>query len=68
MVYRKMPIVDSLRKAGYPLLEGKYPAKEHCRKVATYLKAHGYDVDGVIYLESQKTTMIEDNDMTQTFR
>lgn len=51
------------------ILKGKYPAKAHCAKVAAYLKKTVED-DGParIYLEGQKTRMIEDNDEPQPFR
>ncbi|KAI9737007.1 MAG: hypothetical protein M1834_000596 [Cirrosporium novae-zelandiae] len=45
------------------ILKGKYPAKAHAKKVSEYLKA----TDGVIYLEGQKTRMIEDNDEAAHF-
>ncbi|KAJ5084292.1 hypothetical protein NUU61_008871 [Penicillium alfredii] len=48
------------------ILAAKYPAKAHARRVAETLKAqHGA---GVIYLESQKDRLIEDNDETMPFR
>ena len=51
------------------ILEGKYPAKAHCEKVAAALKKEGkHDVPSRIYLEGQKTRMIEDNDEAQPFR
>lgn len=50
------------------ILQGKYPAKAHARRVAEYLVAHGHGRDGVVYLESQKTRMIEDNDEPMPFR
>ena len=46
------------------ILSGKYPAKAHAKRVASYLKA----TTGVIYLQGQKTRMIEDNDEPQPFR
>ena len=50
-------------------LEGKYPAKAHCAKVAAYLKEKaGSDGPSRIYLQGQKTRMIEDNDEPQPFR
>lgn len=51
------------------ILKGKYPAKAHCAKVAAYLKETVKD-DGParIYLQGQKTRMIEDNDEPQPFR
>ena len=51
------------------ILEGKYPAKAHCAKVAAYLKEKtGSDGPSRIYLQGQKTRMIEDNDEPQPFR
>lgn len=51
------------------VLEGKYPAKAHCAKVAAYLKGKtGNDGPSRIYLQGQKTRMIEDNDEPQPFR
>ena len=46
------------------VLGGKYPAKEHARNVAKYMKK----TTGVIYLEGQKTTFNEDNDGEAPFR
>ena len=52
-----------------PLLNKKYPAKAHAKKVADYLVEHdGLPKDGVIYLESAHTKMIEDNDEPVPFR
>ncbi|KAJ9669814.1 hypothetical protein H2201_000200 [Coniosporium apollinis] len=50
------------------VLKGKYPAKSHARKVVEYIKDHGGDASGVIYLEGQKTKMNEDNDQEAPFR
>ena len=51
------------------VLEGKYPARAHCAKVAAYLKEKtGNDGPSRIYLQGQKTRMIEDNDEPQPFR
>ena len=50
------------------VLKGKYPAKEHARKVVEYLRKKNPDVNGVLYLEGQKTKMIEDNDGEAPFR
>jgi hypothetical protein len=50
------------------ILAGKYPAKAHARKVAEYIKKSKPDAQGVLYLEGQKTRMIEDNDEAQPFR
>ena len=47
---------------------GKYPAKAHARRVAAYIRNHGFTGDGVIYLEAQKTRLIEDNDEPMPFR
>jgi Xaa-Pro dipeptidase len=50
------------------ILKGKYPAKHHARRVANYLQNAGYPKEGIIYLESQKTRLIEDNDEPVPFR
>lgn len=50
------------------VLKGKYPAKEHARRVVQYIKKKNPDVAGVLYLEGQKTRMIEDNDESMPFR
>ncbi|KAL8854994.1 MAG: hypothetical protein Q9221_000190 [Calogaya cf. arnoldii] len=52
------------------ILAGKYPAKAHCAKVATYLQTKSANATGkaVIYLEGQRTILIEDNDEPRPFR
>ncbi|KAL4889118.1 putative Xaa-Pro aminopeptidase pepP [Aspergillus ambiguus] len=50
------------------ILQGKYPAKAHARRVAEYLQGHSQGKPGIIYLEAQKTRLIEDNDETMPFR
>lgn len=49
------------------ILAGKYPAKAHARRVAAALKTRHSDA-GAIYLEAQKTRLIEDNDEAMPFR
>ena len=50
------------------ILKGKYPAKSHAQKVVEYLKKDNANIDGALYLEGQKTRMIEDNDSEAHFR
>ena len=50
------------------ILAGKYPAKAHARRVVEYIKKSKPDAQGMLYLEGQKTRMIEDNDEAQPFR
>jgi hypothetical protein len=50
------------------VLTGKYPAKAHAKRVVEYIKKRNPDATGVLYLEGQKTRMIEDNDETMPFR
>ncbi|KLJ12661.1 xaa-Pro dipeptidase [Blastomyces silverae] len=50
------------------ILAGKYPAKHHAKRVAARIQELGHGEAGVIYLESQKTRMIEDNDGEMLFR
>ena len=49
-------------------LKGKYPAKTHAKRVVEYIKKKNPDATGVLYLEGQKTRMIEDNDEAMPFR
>lgn len=41
------------------ILQGKYPAKAHARKVAKYLQEKGGEGHGVIYLEGTKEKLME---------
>lgn len=50
------------------VLSAKYPAKAHARNVVRSIQKKHPDASGVIYLEGQKTRMIEDNDEAQPFR
>ncbi|KAH7064090.1 putative Xaa-Pro aminopeptidase [Paraphoma chrysanthemicola] len=50
------------------VLQGKYPAKEHARKVAKWIIDKGGDKKGTIYLEAQKQKLQEDNDSEAPFR
>ena len=42
-----------------PILKGKYPAKDHTRRVVEWIAANGGEKKGIIYLEGQKTMMVE---------
>jgi len=42
-----------------PPPSGKYPAKAHARRVAEFIAENGGPKDGIIYLEAQKTAMVE---------
>jgi Xaa-Pro dipeptidase len=50
------------------ILAKKYPSKDHARRVVAHIQKSKIDVSGVLYLEGQKTRMIEDNDETMPFR
>jgi hypothetical protein len=50
------------------VLAGKYPAKVHAKRVIEWMRKRNPNVSGVLYLEGQKTRMIEDNDETVPFR
>lgn len=50
------------------VLQGKYPAKEHAKKVKEWLLSKGGDKNGTIYLEAQKQKLNEDNDGEAPFR
>ncbi|KAL9032845.1 MAG: hypothetical protein Q9214_007786, partial [Letrouitia sp. 1 TL-2023] len=52
-----------------PVLKGKFPAKAHCAKVASYIQSnYSAPENSVLYLEGQKTRLLEDNDEPQPFR
>lgn len=44
-----------------PPPSGRYPAKAHAKRVADYIRDNGGPTSGVIYLEGQKTKMVEVN-------
>ncbi|KAL2131736.1 hypothetical protein VTI74DRAFT_4667 [Chaetomium olivicolor] len=50
------------------ILQGKYPAKQHARRVVEYIRSKVPDATGVIYLESRATKLLEDNDEPEPFR
>lgn len=50
------------------ILAGKYPAKAHAKRVVEWMREKNHKVNGVLYLEGQKTRMIEDNDGEAPFR
>jgi Xaa-Pro dipeptidase len=41
------------------VLKGKYPAKAHAKKVAQWILEKGGDPKGTIYLEAQKSRLLE---------
>lgn len=45
------------------VLKGKYPAKDHARKVAKWIVEKGGDKKGTIYLEAQKQKLNEVRDV-----
>lgn len=57
----KMTAVDTV-------LAGKYPAKAHARRVVEYIKKSKSSVQGVLYLEAQKSQLLEDCDEPVLFR
>lgn len=50
------------------ILQGKYPAKQHAKRVVDYIRTKVPDATGVLYLESRMTKLIEDNDEPEPFR
>ncbi|GAB7364781.1 hypothetical protein MBLNU230_g5579t1 [Neophaeotheca triangularis] len=47
---------------------GKYPAKDHVRRVAKHIAENGGPNTGIIYVEGQMTKMVEDDDQATHFR
>jgi Xaa-Pro dipeptidase len=55
--------------ADYELvLEGKYPAKEHAKRVVEHIRTKVPEVSGVIYLEGRMSKLMEDTDQEEPFR
>lgn len=50
------------------ILEGKYPAKSHARRVVEFLRENGSDAPGILYLEGCMTKLLEDSDELEPFR
>ncbi|KAJ5038172.1 uncharacterized protein L3040_007040 [Drepanopeziza brunnea f. sp. 'multigermtubi'] len=50
------------------VLAGKYPGKAHAKKVVEWMRKSIPDITGILYLEGQKTRMLEDNDGEAPFR
>ncbi|KAF4626721.1 hypothetical protein G7Y89_g11436 [Cudoniella acicularis] len=61
-------VVNKKMASTEAVLSGKYPAKAHARRVVEYIRSKNPDVNGVLYLEGQKTRLIEDNDENVPFR
>jgi Xaa-Pro dipeptidase len=49
-------------------LSGKYPAKVHAKQVAKVIHDKHPEATGLLFLESQRTRLIEDNDEPVPFR
>jgi hypothetical protein len=50
------------------ILKGKYPAKDHAKRVADYIRTKLPNATGVLYVESRMTKLLEDNDEPEPFR
>jgi len=50
------------------VLQGKYPAKAHARRVADYIRSKIPGASGILYLESGSTKLHEDCDQDEPFR
>jgi len=50
------------------VLKGKYPAKEHAKRVVQLIREKVPDVNGLLYLEGRMTKLQEDNDSPEHFR
>ncbi|KAH6693502.1 xaa-Pro dipeptidase [Plectosphaerella plurivora] len=50
------------------ILKGKYPAKQHAKRVADIIRSKVPDATGILYLESRHTKMAEDSDHPEPFR
>jgi Xaa-Pro dipeptidase len=50
------------------VLQGKYPAKAHVKRVIELIREKTPNADGILYLEGRMTKMLEDNDSPEHFR
>lgn len=50
------------------VLQGKYPAKAHVRRVVDHIRAKTPNATGVIYLEGRMSKLLEDSDQEELFR
>ncbi|KAL5606007.1 uncharacterized protein BROUX77_003200 [Berkeleyomyces rouxiae] len=51
------------------VLQGKYPAKAHVKRVAEYISSkRGGDSKAILYIEGRQTKLLEDNDEPEPFR
>ena len=50
------------------VLQGKYPATQHAKRVSDYIREKVPGASGVLYLESRMTKLLEDSDMDEPFR
>jgi hypothetical protein len=50
------------------ILQGKYPAKQHARRVVDFIRNKVPGASGVLYLESRHSKLIEDSDEPEHFR
>jgi hypothetical protein len=61
--------LSSLHTMDYDtILQGKYPAKRHAKRVVDYIRDKVPGATGVLYLESRMTKLLEDNDSPEPFR
>lgn len=50
------------------VLQGKYPAKAHAKRVVEAIKSQKPNATGVLYVEGCHTKMAEDSDHPEPFR
>ncbi|KAI1483808.1 peptidase M24, structural domain-containing protein [Daldinia eschscholtzii] len=50
------------------ILQGKYPAKAHAKRVVEYIRSKIPDATGVLYLEGRSDKLLEDSDEPVPFR
>lgn len=50
------------------VLKAKYPSKSHAKRVVDLIREKIPDANGILYLESRMTKLLEDNDEAEPFR
>jgi hypothetical protein len=50
------------------VLQGKYPARQHAKRVVDYIHSKVPGAGGALYLEGRAEKLLEDNDSPEPFR
>ncbi|CRK22014.1 hypothetical protein BN1723_012533, partial [Verticillium longisporum] len=63
------PSIKTANMSDYEtILKGKYPAKDHAKRVADHIRSKIPGANGILYLEGRHTKLEEDSDHPEPFR